>query len=135
MPQLLQHIDAIGRQKQRDVLFVVFGRSPDELEVNWRRLPVRQQIIVWLNQNGVVWQECGHVASENCMMGYRGQIYIDVAFDTDLPEYQKLAAFLENEDGTPRLAGAIFCYLPLSVAMKNTHHDAPGFWEKWAEDF
>ena len=25
MPQLIKHIDAIARQKQRDVLFVVFG--------------------------------------------------------------------------------------------------------------
>ena len=135
MPQLLQHIDAIARQKQRDVLFVAFGRSPGDLKVDWRNLPVRQQIIDWLNENGMTWQECSHVASENCMMSYLGQIYINVPFDTGLPEYQKLAEFLEREDGTPCLAGAFFCYLPLSIAMKNAHHDEPGFWEKWAENF
>jgi hypothetical protein len=23
----------------------------------------------------------------------------------------------------------------LSTAMKNAHHDEPGFWERWAENF
>lgn len=25
--------------------------------------------------------------------------------------------------------------VPLGLAMENTHHDEPGFWERWADDF
>lgn len=69
------------------------------------------------------------------MLPYRGQIYVDVPYDDSLPEYRKLADFLENPDGSARLPNAIFCYLPLEKAMENAHHDEPGFWEKWAENF
>lgn len=37
------------------------------------------------------------------MCSCQGQIYIDVPFDQALPEYRKLAGFLENQDGTMRL--------------------------------
>ena len=28
-----------------------------------------------------------------------------------------------------------FFYLPLEHAMRNAHHDEPGFWDKWADNF
>jgi hypothetical protein len=31
--------------------------------------------------------------------------------------------------------GLLFCYLPLDLAMKNKHHDEPGFWDRWADNF
>jgi hypothetical protein len=34
-----------------------------------------------------------------------------------------------------KFEGAKFCYLPLAVAMENAHHDEPGFWDRWAENF
>ena len=150
MPMLIEHIDAIARAKQRDVLYVVFeaesSRSEktaeDEEEVSftensieWGKLPVRQQIIDWLECSGIAWQPCGNFASPNVLQSYQGQIYIDLPYDTSLPEYAKLAAFMENPDGTMRLPNAIFCYLPIARAMDNAHHDQPGFWEKWAETF
>ncbi|APR93817.1 hypothetical protein PATSB16_04730 [Pandoraea thiooxydans] len=55
-------------------------------------------------------------------------------FDLADPIYQKVAAYLENPDGTTRIPGARFECLPLSRALRNKHHDVPGFWEKWAED-
>lgn len=66
---------------------------------------------------------------------YLGQIYIDVRFETSDPTYQRLCNYLEKPDGTMVFDGAKFCYYPLSEAMKNAHHNEPGFWEKWAEDF
>jgi len=34
-----------------------------------------------------------------------------------------------------KIDGVVFCYLPLEMAMKNAHHDEPGFWDRWAENF
>ncbi len=63
------------------------------------------------------------------MEGYFGQLYIDVPYDRNNPDYQKLEAMLENADGTSKTPGVIFCYLPLKDAIKNAHHDAPGYWD------
>jgi hypothetical protein len=93
------------------------------------------QITEWLDQMHIGWYPCGEIADEEFMCGYLGSIYIDVPFDLQLPEYQKLAAYLENPDGTMRLENTEFCVLPISVAMKNAHHDEPGFWEKLLADF
>lgn len=147
MPMLIQHIDAIARQKQRDVLYVMF-KSPNERSlgdddydpldrffIDWENLPVRQEIIDWLESNAMKWQPCGHFAKTNLMLSYQGQIYIDVPYDKSLMEYRKLEDFLENPDGSMKLPNTVFCYLPLDRAMDNVSHDEPGFWEKWAENF
>lgn len=141
MPMLIEHLDAIARKKGRDVLFLDFPQKETEdifdlFNVDWDSVPIRQQVIAWLNQNQIEWRICGYVADENSMVsGYLGRIYIDVPFDTTDPVYQKLSDYLETPSGEMKFEGVKFCYLPLEMAMKNAHHDEPGFWEKWAEDF
>lgn len=134
MPMQIKHIDAIAREKQRDVLFVIFHKDLVD-SLDFEHSQIRNQVIAWLNANGIAWQPCGHFASENFMVGYKGQIYIDVPFEASDERYQKVRDFLENPDGTMKYADATFCYLPLGQALENAHHDEPGFWEKWAENF
>lgn len=141
----IEHIDAIARQKQRDVLHVEFHLPEtknedvsklDRLtEVEWRDLPIRHQLIDWLEGHGIDWKPCGHFANTRLMMGYCGQIYIDLPFDKSLSAYRELEAFLEHPDGTMRFPEATFYCCPLSLAMKNAAHDEPGFWSRWAENF
>ena len=144
MPMIVEHIDAIARRKQRGVLFIEFHRPgkaaegevfSDVLVRDWNTLPVRQEIIDWLEAQGIGWSPCGHFANESLMMDYRGQIYFDIPFDSGLPAFSDLVAFLESPDGSMRLPDTAFIYVPLEVAMKNVHHDKPGFWESWAERF
>ncbi|WP_119157761.1 hypothetical protein [Caldimonas tepidiphila] len=135
MPQLIQHIDAIARKKQRDVLYLMFPRKKDRPPQDVEDLPLRRQIIEWLEHEGIDWKPCGGIASETRMVPYRGQIYVDVPFDPSDPAYQKLQSYLEHPDGTMRFDEALFCALTLDVAMKNAHHDEPGFWERWADEF
>lgn len=138
MPMLIEHIDAIARKKQRDVLAIHFHPATvyeDWGSYNFRRDQNRKRVISWLNKHNIKWQECGEVASETCMCSYLGQIYIDIPFDENDQQYQLVREYLENPDGTMRNEQVVFVYLPLEVAMKNAHHDEPGFWEKWAEDF
>ena len=134
MPQLLQHIDAIARQKQRDVLFGAFHYDNPDL-TDYENLPCRVELIAWLDANAIAWAPCGDIADPDCMRPYKGQLYFDVPFDEADAQYRLLAQHLEHPDGTGRIDGLRFCFVPLDIAMKNAHHDAPGYWESWAEDF
>ncbi len=142
MPLLIEHIDAIARKKQRDVLYVTFHpkKSDDEYSCrisahDWENDPVRERVCNWFTEHHIGWLPCAHIADENSMGGYYGQIYLDVPFDENDPQYKQVRDYLENPDGTMRFDTVSFWYLPLEKAMENAHHDEPGFWEKWAEDF
>lgn len=143
MPELIEHIDAIARKTQRDVCFLRFSDpaghcgdgegSPSCWD--WEESAERQAIIAWLQDNQISWRPCADVADTHSMPSYAGQIFIDVAFDEADPVYQKTVGYLENVDGSTRHLGVAFFVLGFGVAMKNVHHDEPGFWERWAEEF
>lgn len=138
MPQLIEHIDAIARKAGRDVLYLTFfeDASGARVETCWQENPSRKAIVAWLDENAIAWQACGEVASDQWLViGYRGSIYIDLPFDGELQAYRKLEQCLEFPDGTLRLPKMRFLALPLTVAMRNAHHDEPGYWEKRMEDF
>lgn len=137
MPRKLQFIDAIAREKKRDVLYITFSNMPDGKKVltDWEENNSRKIIIEWLDANDYVWTPCGGEANIYTMIGYRGSIYIDVPFKTEDPAYRILETFLEYPDGTMRFSEMTFFFFPLSLALKNAGHDEPGFWEKWAENF
>ena len=130
MPMLIEHIDAIARQKQRDVLFLEFNTPGPQ-----GALPSRLKIIGWLDEQKIAWKPCGAFANLNFMTSYRGQIYIDLPFEPSSAEFKSLEAFLEFPDGKSRFEDVTFFYLPLAKAMENVAHDEPGFWDRWAENF
>ena len=138
MPVLIKTLDQIAREKGRDVLYVSFSppsadggfseflaserREPGE----WQALPVRQQIIGWLNDKGIAWLPCHPFIEGFAMLsGFPGGIYVDLPFDPGLPLYRELEDFLQYPDDSMRLEGAWFCYLPLEEAMKNAWKDDP----------
>lgn len=134
MPQMLEHIDAIGRRLKRDVLFLAFepaaGRPSD-----YDKLEVRKHILQWLDSEGIAWCPCGDYARENVLRSYAGQVFVDVPFDEQDGRYRKLQSFLEFPDGKMRFEKVKFYVVTLGAALKNAHHDEPGFWDKWAENF
>lgn len=143
MPQLIEHIDKIARDKKRDVLFLTFHdkafKDADAGVIfpkfDYTACKPRQKIMEWLTANNIPFSPCGHIARENGMYPYLGQLYIDVPFDETNPVYQKVRDHLENPDGTMKIDGVRFCYYTLELAMENAHHDEPGFWDRWAENF
>lgn len=143
MPQMIDHIDAIARKKQRDVLFVTFDmryiqtedKWEENTEYNYKADPKHEALLQWLTANDIAFQPCGDFARTNGWRSYRGQIYLDIPYDEQDAKYQLVREHLENPDGTMRDEYTVFNYMPLAVAMKNAHHDAPGFWEEWAENF
>lgn len=135
MPQILKNIDQIAREKQRDVLTIEFHDKASGFKLDYHQNESRKIILDWFIANDIPHCGCGPFASENRLDSYRGQIYLDVPYDKTDPVFQKVKSFLEHLDGSSKFEGAWFCYLPLDICMKNAHHDEPGFWEKWAENF
>lgn len=137
MARLIDHIDAIARQKQRAVLMLEF--HPEEwdevLRYEYESDSMRSMVIEWLNEQHIPWKPCGEFASETSIMPHLGQVYLDVPFDETHPDYLKLQKYLEHPDGSMRFENVRFCYLTLEDAMKNSHHDTPGFWDQWAATF
>jgi hypothetical protein len=141
MPQLIQTIDAIARQKGRDVLYLTFypldNPNPDDpldapkYHFDHENSTTRAEIIQWLDQNGIAWQPCGSFEPGWMVLeGYSGDIYLDVPLDTGNEVYQKLVNHLENPGGSMRIKDVTFWALRLERAMINKHQDEPGYWEK-----
>lgn len=144
MPTLIQHIDAIARQKQRDVLMVTFTPAAQEGEpddpaswrtFDWKALPARQRVLDVLASHGVAWQCCGHFADVGTMARYAGQIHIDLAYEPGNPRCREVLDFFEHHDGSMKDPCITLWLMTLELAMRNAHHDEPGFWERWAERF
>lgn len=142
----VEHIDAIARKRKRDVLYVTFSyakaaegmddqTTSDRDRFDWKSLPIRKELVDWLDKQGIAWECCGEFANVDVMRSYHGQLYVDLPYDKSLPAFQALTAFLELPDGSMRFPEATFCYCPLDEAMKNAKHDEPGFWDRWAKSF
>lgn len=145
MPQLISYIDAIAREKERDVLYVQFGpeRTPkgDGAEPWFLRHyhhdndPYRSALLQWLDEQWIAWEKCGPFVTDSFCFGYLGDIYIDVPYDESDPQYQLVRDRIENPDGTMRDHDHIrWYYLPLEHAMKNAHQDESGYWERIGEN-
>lgn len=134
MPSYIEHIDKIARDKGRNVLYICFDikKIPN---FDYDSFQPRTELMQWFEDNRITVAPSVGVADENCIKTYQGQLYVDVPFDENDPDYIKIRDHLENPDGSSRIPGVLFCYLPLETAMKNKHHDEPGFWDKWAENF
>ncbi|MFT5709205.1 MAG: hypothetical protein ACI9ES_003513 [Oceanospirillaceae bacterium] len=127
----MEYIDKIARDKNRDVLFLLFKDTSDEPDpFNYENFKHRNEAVEWLTNNNIPFYPCSGVANENSMGEfYNGNLYIDVPYDeTDLL-FLKLSGYLEHNDGSQKVNGIIFGYYPLELAMKNKHHDEPDFWD------
>lgn len=135
MPELIEHIDAIGRRKGRAVLYLEFHPPAARRSYRYADDATRSSVQAWLNAHGIGWQACGPFANPQIQAPYLGQVYLDLPFDEDLPIYQELRDYLELPNGNMRQPGVRFYVLPLEHAMDNAAHDAPGYWENWAQQF
>lgn len=159
MPQLIEEIDRIARQKQRDVLFIECYNpntikekirnyrqqcqddniEPDENLImswslsflDWENNTQRQALVQWLDEEGIPWRRCAPFSDGELLSGYIGTIYVDIPFDKTLPAYQKLEAYLENPDGSMKFSDLSFYVLSLEYAMQYAYRDDPGYYDDW----
>ena len=134
MPQAIEHIDKIARDKNRDVIFINFSKE-EFPSYEYAKYDERNKLIKWLKNNNIPYSQCGPLASENGWESYRGKLYLDVPIDEENEQYQLICEHLDNPDGSFKIPGAESWIFPLEKALKNKHHDEPGFWDKWAENF
>ncbi len=120
MPQLIQHLDTLAIQKQRDVLAVHFPELIFEFEPVRDTYSKRNQVIEFLEAEGIGWLPCAEPRSDKGVLlaGYLGMIYVDVPFDTESPQYQIVQRRLEHPDGTLRDPSVRFLCLPLARAIE-----------------
>lgn len=114
MPQLLQHIDAIAREKNRDVLFVHFENFEQDDQGDD---PIRSIVLAWLEDHDIAYQPCMGLEQEGFIDTYSGDIYIDLPLDETDPTYQKLSEYLEDDEGNMMLDGVLFYVLSLETAL------------------
>ena len=134
MSQIIEHIDKIARDKNRDVIYISFDR--DILSsYEYEEYKERKDLLIWLNKHEIAYEECGPIASENGWESYRGQLFLDVEIDDTNEKYQLICEHMDNPDGSFKISGVESWIFPLETALKNKHHDEPGFWDKWAENF
>ncbi len=128
MPFLIQHIDAIAREKMRDVLYIGFDpfafEQPLVNPMNWLKWDVRNTLIAWLDEQCIAYSLCMGMSAPDCDGFYSGGLYIDVEHNTGHPQYQKLCSHLEDEHGNSHIRGVIFYLLPLRIAQQNVFADA-----------
>jgi hypothetical protein len=110
-------------------------RAPYHFNDNWRTDPNRVALLAWLEERCIAFEDCGDFASENGFKSYAGNLYIHVPFDENDQQYRELIEHCELPDGTPRNPLVKLWVVTLESAMTNSHHDEPGFWERWAENF
>lgn len=115
MPQQLQHIDQIARDKNRDVLFLHFEHyQEDEAGDD----PIREIVITWLEDHDIQFVPCMGLEQESLVDVYSGDLYIDLAVDEEDPIYQALCEYLEDDEGNMRLDGVLFFVLSLDLALE-----------------
>ncbi len=72
MPQLLKTLDEIAREKQRDVLCVMFFDPKKGIpkNLNPAKRKLRAALIEFLDEHSIAWSECFDSASPNLLMSY-----------------------------------------------------------------
>ena len=139
MPRIVEHIDKIARDTGRDVLFLEFhpllkegeGFFPSEM-FDYKNCKERKQVIKWLEENNIKFTPCFNMAERGGVLidgAYQGELYVDILFDENDPEYMKVNSYFENPDGSMKIKDVRFMSLSLEIAMRYKHHDEPGFWD------
>ncbi len=115
MSHSVQAIDAIAREKNRDVLFVHFENyiEDQDLEDN-----SRETLMAWLTHHGISYAPCMGIEDEHLVSSYLGDLYIDLAFDESDATYQLLRDHLEDEEGNMKIEDVYFYVLSLDVALE-----------------
>ena len=116
MPKLLKHIDAIAREKNRDVLFLHFENYQ---EYDDGDDPIRSIVLDWLEDHDIVYEPCmGLEHDEFVIDTYAGDVYIDLAMDENDQRYRELSEYLEDDEGNMMLDGVLFFVLSLEIALE-----------------
>ena len=109
MSQPIPHIDAIAREKNRDVLFLHF-EDPDS--------PINEIVLAWLEDHEIAYADCLGLEEESLNDHELQHTYIDLAVDEEDALYRELCEYLEDDEGNMKLEGFLFFVLSLETALE-----------------
>lgn len=109
MSQPIPHIDAIVREKNRDVLFLHF-EDPDS--------PINEIVLAWLEDHEIAYADCLGLEEESLNDHELQHTYIDLAVDEEDALYRELCEYLEDDEGNMKLEGVLFFVLSLETALE-----------------
>ena len=109
MSQPIPHIDAIAREKNRDVLFIHF-EDPNS--------PINEIVLAWLEDHEIAYADCLGLEEESLNDHELQHTYIDLAVDEEDALYRELCEYLEDDDGNMKLEGVYFFVLSLETALE-----------------
>lgn len=109
MSQPIPHIDAIAREKNRDVLFLHFEDADS---------PINEIVLAWLEDHEIAYTDCLGLEEESLNDHELQHTYIDLAVDEDDALYRELCEYLEDDDGNMKLEGVYFFVLSLETALE-----------------
>lgn len=109
MSQPIPYIDAIAREKNRDVLFIHF-EDPDS--------PINEIVLAWLEDHEIAYADCLGLEEESLHDHELQHTYIDLAADEEDVRYRELCEYLEDDDGNMKLEGVLFFVLSLETALE-----------------
>ncbi|WP_122899706.1 hypothetical protein [Acinetobacter sp. B51(2017)] len=109
MSQPIPHIDAIAREKNRDVLFLHF-EDPDS--------PINEIVLAWLEDHEIAYADCLGLEEESLNDHELQHTYIDLAVDEEDALYRELCEYLEDDEGNMKLEGVLFFVLSLETALE-----------------
>ena len=122
MPELIQYLDEIARRKKRDVLMVSFHELQDLMSLDREVYAPRIEFIDFLNKHKIKWEKCAPPRSgSGWIIGYFGDIYLNIPFDQEDPGYQLVQKRLEFKNGSPRDKRILWYLHPLSEAIRIGH--------------
>jgi hypothetical protein len=109
MSQPIPYIDAIAREKNRDVLFIHFEDADS---------PINEIVLAWLEDHEIAYSACLGLEEESLNEHELEHTYIDLAVDEDDLVYRELCEYLEDDDGNMKLEGVLFFILSLETALE-----------------
>ena len=122
MARLLKNIDKIGREQQRDVIFIDFNKKVFRSR-DYKNYKGRAELLQWLEEHNISYEDCFPIASDNGFEAYRGSLYINLIVDETSDIFRLLRDHLETPDEVYRFEGIEFWILPLAIAMQNSYMD------------
>lgn len=133
MSIIIKPIDQLAREKKRNVLYMGFPEVSGRGVLFRPHSPQRDIAIAWLEARQIAYDPCGLEASEDVMAPYLGHLYIDLPYDSDHPLCDELFDRFEHSVGLTKEPSYSLYFFELDAALKNAHHDEPGFWENLAD--
>ena len=125
MGKILKSIDQIGREKQKTVYIIQFDKKVFKA-YDYENYPNRKELLKYLDENKIAYDECFAYASDTSYERYRGQINL-VDLNKDDDKYVLLDKYLEPEKSVLRFEGIQLWSLPLELSMKNAYMDEPDY--------